>query len=127
MDRFFFNILVQDVATSKAFYVDLLGMHLHFDSDWFVILKPNVGSAIEFGIIDRTNSIVPNSVTVSPGGSYPTFVVQDCDAIYAQAVELGIEVLEQPTDMFYGQKRMLVRDPDGLTIDISSPTAEVSG
>ncbi len=126
MERFFFNILVQDVATSKTFYVDLLSMHLHFDSDWFVILKPSAGSAIEFGLIDRANAIVPKNVTFPAAGAYPTFVVEDCDVIYARAVELGVDVLEQPTDMFYGQRRMLVRDPDGLTIDVSSPTAPVS-
>lgn len=123
VDRFFFNILTNDVVRSKAFYMDLLGMHLHFDSDWFVILKPDEASNVELGIIDQNSSVVPSSVQKTAAGTYPTFVVKDSDVIHARAVELGAEILEAPTDMFYGQRRLLLKDPNGITVDISSPTA----
>ncbi|MCZ4279232.1 hypothetical protein O4H49_00490 [Kiloniella laminariae] len=52
-----------------------------------------------------------------------TFVVLDCDALYQQALRMHAEIVEKPTDMPYGQRRMLVRDPDGTVLDISAPTA----
>ncbi|MEL6965356.1 MAG: VOC family protein, partial [Pseudomonadota bacterium] len=50
-------------------------------------------------------------------------VVSDCDDVHKRAVEMSAEVVEPPTDMPYGQRRMLVRDPDGTLIDVSAPTA----
>ncbi len=123
IERFFFNILTDDVARSKSFYIELLDMHLHFDSDWFVILKPDEKSNVEFGIIDQNSPVAPDSVQRVAGGIYPTFVVKDANVIHTRAVDLGTKILEAPTDMFYGQRRLLVGDPNGFTVDISSPTA----
>jgi predicted enzyme related to lactoylglutathione lyase len=52
-----------------------------------------------------------------------TFVVDHCDAVHDAARAMGAEVLEPPTDMPYGQRRMLLRDPAGTVLDISAPIA----
>jgi hypothetical protein len=39
MQRCFTNILCADVDGTASFYENLLGMHRHYDSDWFVILS----------------------------------------------------------------------------------------
>jgi uncharacterized glyoxalase superfamily protein PhnB len=56
----------------------------------------------------------------APTGGMLTLVVDDVDAVHARAQEAGIEIVEPPTDLFYGQRRMLVTDPNGLLVDISS-------
>ncbi|MEE9313379.1 MAG: VOC family protein [Rhizobiaceae bacterium] len=120
MQRFFFNILSSDVARSKKFYMDLLDMHVHFDSEWFVILKPAGDTPYELGIIDKNHEIAPDAAVGAIKGIYPTFVVDDVEASHAKAIQMKAEILEPPTDMFYGQRRMLVRDLDGTVIDISA-------
>ena len=49
-----------------------------------------------------------------------TIVVDDVDALHRQAVDRGLEVVESPRDLFYGQRRMLLVDPNGLLVDVSS-------
>lgn len=49
-----------------------------------------------------------------------TVVVDDVDTVHARARAAGIEIVEPPTDLFYGQRRMLVTDPNGLLVDVSS-------
>ena len=118
------NIMTDDVAGPRDWYLALLPLKLHYDSDWFVILVPGTASGgppMELGIIERNNPIVPESFRATPQGIYLTFVVDDVDIIFAHAQMLGVPVLEEPNDTFYGQRRMLVEDPNGLLIDVSSP------
>ena len=122
IQRMFFNVLSKDVAASKAFYVNLLDMKVHFDSDWFVILKPQGDNPFELGIVDVNHEIVPVSERASPTGCYPCFVVDDVDVVHQRALASGVEIIEPPREMFYGQKRLLIRDPDGMMVDISSPS-----
>ncbi|MGL4238528.1 VOC family protein [Tabrizicola sp.] len=120
MNRFVPNILCADVDGTARFYERLMGMHRHYDSDWFVILSHTGMEGLEFGLLQRDHDIVPAEVRSRPAGMMITFVVADCDAVHAIASELGTSVIEPPTDMPYGQRRMLLRDPEGTVLDVSS-------
>jgi uncharacterized glyoxalase superfamily protein PhnB len=50
-----------------------------------------------------------------------TFVVNDVEATYRQATAIKAEIMQQPTDLPYGQRRLMLRDPAGTAVDISSP------
>ena len=125
MDRAFTNILSANVNKAAKFYQELLGMTRHFDSDWFVILThPNVEN-YEFGILDVNNAIVPDKAKAQPQGLILTFVVKDVAPIFKIAQSMQANIIEPPTDMPYGQCRMLLNDIDGTVIDVSAPTAEL--
>ena len=121
--RAFTNVLCRDVGASAAFYTQLLGLKEHFSSDWFVILTDPYQPGFEFGLLQQDHDIVPPAARGPAAGAMLTFVVSDCDLVHGTAVELGAEVIEEPTDMPYGQRRMILRDPNGMVVDISAPTA----
>lgn len=123
MNRCMTNILSADVEAAARFYEALLGLNRHFDSDWFIILTHDGVPGLEFGLLQRDHAIVPEEARAAPSGIIVTFVVEDCDAVARRAQNLGAPVLSPPTDMPYGQRRMLLRDPDGTVIDVSAPTA----
>ena len=50
-----------------------------------------------------------------------TFLVEDCDAVYETAKAMKANIVEVPREMAYGQRRMILRDPAGTFVDISSP------
>ena len=120
INRLFVNICSDNIAESKAFYTKLFDFDIGFDSDWFIHLVSK-GEKLELGIIDRNNDLVPESYRNYPQGFYITFVVDDVDAIWELAIDEGFETLAKPENTFYGQRRMLVKDPDGTLVDISSP------
>jgi uncharacterized glyoxalase superfamily protein PhnB len=97
-------------------------MHLLYESDWYIVLKPTEDAPHELGIIDVNHQVVPEAYRATPQGSYVTFVVDDVLTTFGRAKELGLDVIQEPTDLFYGQRRMLLRDPNGLLVDVSSPT-----
>jgi uncharacterized glyoxalase superfamily protein PhnB len=62
-------------------------------------------------------------------GAFPAFLyvyVDDADATYATAVEHGAETLEAPLDTPYGDRRAMVRDPDGNIFQIAHHNAGTS-
>ncbi|UGT63393.1 VOC family protein [Nocardia asteroides] len=118
----FVNICSDRLSTTRDFYVDLLGFHVSFDSDWFVQLSAEDSGAI-IGIMARDHELVPEQARGAASGSYLTIVVDDVETVFARAKELSVPIVEEPKDLFYGQRRMLVVDPNGVLVDVSSPTA----
>lgn len=119
--RILTNICSDDLAKSKDFYVDLLGLRVKYDSDWYVQLCVPDNPEIEYGIIKRNHELVPEKYQQEPTGMYVTFVVPDVDETYRKAIELGLPIIQEPRNEFYGQRRFLIQDPNGCLIDICSP------
>ncbi len=120
INRLLTNICSEKLPESKAFYTGLFDFTVDYDSDWFVHLI-SADRKLELGIIQRDNDIVPASSRQQPQGIYLTFVVESADDCYAKAKAAGFQVIEPPADTFYGQRRMLLEDPNGVVVDVSSP------
>ena len=52
--------------------------------------------------------------------------VEDADAAYRRALEAGATVIEEPTDIFYGDRRATVRDPFGNIWQIATHKEDLS-
>lgn len=119
-ERVFFSILSSDLPRAREWYVSLFGYRVEFDSDWFVHLQDPENPALEIGIIDKHHRIAAERMRQAPVGGLLTVVVDDVDDLHNQAQARGVEIVEEPTNLFYGQRRMLIADPDGQIIDVSS-------
>jgi len=119
--RILTNICSDDLENSKAFYVELLGLSVQYDSDWYVQLRAPGSGDLEYGIIKRQHQLVPPQYQQQPTGMYVTFVVDDVDQIYQKALDMDLPILQAPRNEFYGQRRFLTQDPNGCLIDICSP------
>lgn len=120
ISRGFPNVVSNDLSQSKSWYEDLLGWETEFQSEWFIHLRAPDAPGVELGIIASDQAIVPAGVTAGGSGVLLTFVVDDVDSVHAKAVKEGYTVLEPPVDLFYGQRRMILVDPDGARVDVSS-------
>ena len=115
------NICSDDLPASKAFYTDLFDFNVNYDSEWFVHLI-SAANQLEIGIIQWNHELIPAANQYRhPQATYLSFVVQDVDEMYEQLIMRDIPIIEPPQETFYGQKRLLTQDPNGLLIDISSP------
>ena len=120
INRIMTNICSDNLAKSRDFYTKLFDFNINYDSDWFILLISK-DKKFELGIIDRTNEIVPKGFQNNPQGFYVTFVVDNADEIFKIAESEKFEIVSEPTDTFYGQRRLLLKDPNGTLVDISSP------
>lgn len=122
VQRVLFNIVADDVEKTADFYTRIVGLQRHFESDWYIILVPETdsGPMLELGIIASDSQVTPEMAKGAAGGSYLTLVVDNVHDAFDEAEEMGCDIIEAPRDFDYGQTRMLVRDPNGLVVDISS-------
>lgn len=119
-NRNFFTLFTSRLSESKQWYTALFGYRVEFDSDWFVHLQSPSGASIELGLLARDHELVPAAFRTAPAGGMLTIVVADVDAVCALARARGDRIVEEPTNQFYGQRRMLLLDSEGLLVDVSS-------
>jgi catechol 2,3-dioxygenase-like lactoylglutathione lyase family enzyme len=124
--RAFPTILSDRLPETRDFYVALLGFEVAFDSEYYVALTTTPDGdgqpAAELGIWAVGHEMVPPPYRADPAGIVLTFVVDDVDALHVEARRQGVPVVAPPRDQFYGRRRMLVTDPNGLLVDVSTPS-----
>jgi predicted enzyme related to lactoylglutathione lyase len=125
LNRVQFNVLCKDLSGSVAFYRQLLDLETTYESDWFVTLSPKGQPEIEIGLIDQVSQFTPRHAWGMHEGTYLTFVVDDVFDVLDRARALGAEVVSEPVALDYGQTRGLIRDLNGMVLDISTPTEEL--
>lgn len=121
--RTFVSILSDRLPETRDFFAELLGLAVVYDSDWFVSLQDPDDPRHELGVWRRDHALVPEPYRTAPSGTVLTFVVDDVDAVHRIAREQGREIVAPPRDTFYGQRSMLLKDPNGQLLDISTPVA----
>ncbi|WP_244891295.1 VOC family protein [Cyclobacterium xiamenense] len=114
------NICSDKLPKSRNYYTKLFDFNVDYDSDWFVHLISK-DKQLELGLISRTSEIVPDGIKNIPQGFYVTFVVENADEVFEIAKKEGFEIISEPSDTFYGQRRLLLKDPNGVIVDVSSP------
>lgn len=127
LNRVLFNVLCNDLSQSTTFYRDLFDLDTIYESDWYVVLSPKGQPAIEIGLIDQVSQFTPRRAWGMHEGTYLTFVVDDVYETMERARSLGAEVVAEPVALDYGQTRGLIQDPNGMVIDISTPTEQLAG
>lgn len=126
LNRVLFNVLCKDLAASSAFYKQLFGLETIYDSDWFVVLSPKGQPSVQIGLIDQMSQFTPRHAWGMHEGTYLTFEVDDVFDVLEHARAMGAEVVSEAIALDYGQTRGLIRDLNGMVIDVSTPTAELA-
>lgn len=121
VNRLLTSIYVNDLEVSKEFYMDLLGLVPTFEADWIVQLADPNNEHVSLSLQPKSHELVPKDFKHPPQGFSITFVVEDCDKVYSQALSLNLNILQSPKNEAYGQRRFLTTDPDGALVDVSSP------
>lgn len=126
LKRVLFNVLAKHLPTSAEFYRRIANFEEVYTSDWYVVMKaPNI-PGLEIGLIDQVSEFTPRHAWGMHEGSYLTLVVDDVFLALEVAREMGVEIIEEPVALDYGQTRALIRDPNGMVVDISTPTEELA-
>ncbi|MCW2721458.1 VOC family protein [Pseudonocardia sp.] len=104
------NLRVADVDAAKSFYTDYLGLSTEeFNMGWVArYTSPETGANIQLVTRDATAS---EDAVVS-------VLTNDVDSAYAEAQELGFEIVRPLTTEAWGVRRFLVRAPDGNVVNI---------
>lgn len=131
---------VSDLERSVAYYRDIIGLEmfdrLTRDEPYLAQVTGYADVSLEIALLVESNSRVmlelieyPHGLgraidtsTANPGTAHVCFVVDDVDAIYAQAVAAGHSAVNPPVSptkgMWVGGRSIYMLDPDGIRVEL---------
>lgn len=104
------NLQVADLDAAKGFYTGFLGLSTEeFNLGWVARYTAlDTGAHVQLVTKDAT----------SPVDSVISVHADDVDAAYAEARDLGYEIVHPLTTEPWGVRRFLVRAPDGNVVNV---------
>jgi predicted enzyme related to lactoylglutathione lyase len=108
--KIFANLRVGDIEVAKGFYTDYLGLaNEEFNMGWVArYSSPDAGARLQLVTGDRT----------AAEDSVISVCTDDIDGAYAEAQELGYDIVHPLTTEAWGVRRFFVRAPDGNVVNI---------
>lgn len=128
-------VIVDDQDAALGFYRDILGFQVHTDARvgefrWLTVTTPRqpeleitlqqVGTGLAMSAADQDALA---DLLAKGQLSALIFDVADVDALFEQVAARGAEVLQEPTDQFYGVRDCAFRDPAGNMVRFKSDLA----
>ena len=126
-------VQVHDPDLALAFYRDVLGLEVRNDVSNQGFRWITVGSAAQPGV----SIVITNYLNGSPGDNDMVagliakgalngvhFRADDLDAAFAKVRAAGAEIVQEPTEQFWGTKDFAIRDPSGNLVRVDQPPAQ---
>ncbi len=110
-------VFVSDMSRSVAFYRDVLGLPLRFESPGWTEFATE-GATLALHASEGGQSSSGASDTSSAGRCRPGLNVPDLGAFHARMVENQVTCLQEPTSSVFGARVAQYLDPDGLAISV---------
>lgn len=115
---FFPLIQVEDVAATARFYMDTFGFTPVFESDWYMHLRGDSEGLFELAIIRFDHDSIPALGQTPSTGVILSFYVDDAAAEARRLEASGVKIAQPLRDEVFGQRHVIVADPNGILIDI---------
>ena len=108
-------VFVSDMGRSVAFYRDVIGLPLKFESpEWTEFASEGATLALHSSSGGGAKDDVK---ALPPGRCRPGLQVSDLDAFHQRMVRNGVRCLQEPTSL-HGTRLAQYVDPDGLGISV---------
>ena len=112
-------LIVEDVDKAQRFYTETLGLplkHRRGDYAQFALGGTRLGLFSRAGMA----AVIGDSLGVAaPGAKFELgFMVENCDAAFAELVASGVPAITAPQTRPWGQRTAYVADPDGNLIEL---------
>lgn len=109
-------VFVSDMQRSVAFYRDVIGLPLKFDSpEWSEFATEGATLALHRAELPSTAT---GEAALPAGHCRPGLSVPDLDAFHLRMMDHDVVCTQQPKDLF-GARIAQYLDPDGLAMSVS--------
>jgi catechol 2,3-dioxygenase-like lactoylglutathione lyase family enzyme len=112
------NIASDKLDECRDFYTGLLGFQVAMDMGWIMTFVSPSNPTAQVSILreDASAPVVPH-ITVE---------VADVDAVHAEALRRGLDIVHPLTNEPWGVRRFFVKDPNGLVLNIASHRSDAA-
>jgi lactoylglutathione lyase len=109
-------VFVSDMKRSLAFYRDLVGLPVRFESSHWTEFE-TVGATLALHLSDGHSETGERTDREAPGTCRPGLSVPNLSEFHHRIVAQGVKCLQVPKDVF-GSRVAMYLDPDGLAISV---------
>jgi catechol 2,3-dioxygenase-like lactoylglutathione lyase family enzyme len=109
------NLVSDDLAAAREFYAGFLGFDVAMDEPGFTMFASPSNRTAQISVADRAQPGIDRGISEAQ----VSIEVEDVDALHAEAVRRGLEIVYPLTDEPWGVRRFFVRDPDGRVINVA--------
>lgn len=110
--------IVPDLIAAKDFYTQNLSFHLAFENEWYLHLVTESGVQVGFMLPDQPTQPDFFKPGYNGDGVIFSLEVENAEAALASAKESGLDIIFDLKSEDWGQKHFVVRDPNGVNVDI---------
>lgn len=114
-------IQTNDVAATKAFYINNFRFTVSFDADWYCHLQSSEDPNVNIAILTGDHETIPSEGRGTISGLILNFEVENVDAEFQHIKKAGLPILKTLTDESFGQRHFITCDPNGVLIDVIKP------
>ena len=120
-------IQTENVAETVQFYVEHFQFAALFESDWYVHLQSEAQHDVNLAILQFDHETVPKEARLPTRGLILNFEVENPDVLYKKFTAAKLPVLKTLRDEAFGQRHFIIRDPNGVLIDVIKPIEPSAG
>jgi catechol 2,3-dioxygenase-like lactoylglutathione lyase family enzyme len=115
------TLFVEDLDDAKQFYQDVFGLPVHFQDDDSAVFKFGTTLINLLRASAAVELIEPASVASAEAGARLQFTIEvdDVDAMCAELIRRGVQLLNGPMDRPWGVRTASFRDPGGHIWEIA--------
>ncbi|MDH0866537.1 VOC family protein [Mitsuaria sp. GD03876] len=121
------RIITADIRRLVAFYEHALGVQASWLNEEFAELQA-AGATLAIGST-RTLGFFSTGDLAQPAANrsvFLEFMVEDVDRHFEQLRPEATALVQAPTTMPWGNRSLLIRDPDGNLVNFFSPVTEMA-
>ncbi|MGW4892243.1 VOC family protein [Kitasatospora sp. NPDC004240] len=121
MDFVSTRIITADVARLVGFYERATGAQAHWSTEDFAELR-TAGATLAIGSTRTVALFAPGCARPADNSTVIIeFLVSDVDGVHRDLVDFGADFVTGPTTMPWGNRSLLLRDPDGNLVNFFTP------
>ncbi|MCX5386657.1 glyoxalase/bleomycin resistance/extradiol dioxygenase family protein [Streptomyces sp. NBC_00083] len=126
MDFVSIRVITDDIARLVAFYERAAGVRANWSTDDFAELR-TASATLAIGSTRTVPMFAPGAARPADNRSVILeFRVDDVDGVHRDLAGSGLveEFVQPPTTMPWGNRSLLLRDPDGHLVNFFTPVTE---
>ena len=120
------RLITDDLPRLVAFYEDVTGVVAERPTPDFAELR-TAGGTLAIGSTRTVALFAPGSARPGENRSaIVEFLVDDVDDAFARLADRSVEIVAGPTTMPWGNRSLLLRDPDGTLVNLFAPVTDAA-
>ncbi|MDY0816792.1 VOC family protein [Kitasatospora purpeofusca] len=126
MDFVSTRIITGDIARLVDFYERATGVRADWSTEDFAELR-TAGATLAIGSTRTVALFAPGSARPADNNTVIIeFLVADVDGVYRNLTDFVADFVTEPTTMPWGNRSLLLRDPDGNLVNFFTPVTPVA-